>query len=259
MRMIARFGAFAMRAIYALIGAIGFLTLLPMPSRIACDTQVLNSAPIFFPLVGLLLGAIVACIDHVMLKILPISAASGITVIVLVMLTGGLHLDGVGDLADALASQADAKRKLEIMREPYIGAFGAIAIVSVLLLKYALLVELTTAIRWKVIIMTPMIARWSVLLPISGFAYAHADSGMGSAFRPSGYGQWMVAMIYTCAVTWALGGFTITAITLTLGITALALSYPLAQHLNGLSGDCYGAIIELTEVASLFLLCIGGG
>lgn len=243
-----------------LIGAMGFLTVLPIPSSIASSPAPLATAPLFFPLVGLLIGGIVACLDRVALVVFQPSGANGLVVIALAILTGGLHLDGVGDVADAIASRSEVKRKLEIMREPHIGAFAAIAIVSVLLMKYALLFGLSphSPLRWRAIALTPSLARTAVLLPMAAFPYAHGEVGMGDAFQKIKQRTWLYAILCGVVLSWLIAGGLGCVVATAACAMALVIGYSFKLHFGGLTGDCYGAITELAECFIIGAFAIAG-
>src|SRR3989338_5804758 len=119
--------------------ALQFLTIIPVNIR-HIDEKRSAKAVIFFPLVGLFLGLILAAVNNLLLFFkFEGLLINTILVISLAILTGGLHLDGLADTFDALLSRKNKEQMLEIMRDSHIGAMGVLSLISVILLKISLL------------------------------------------------------------------------------------------------------------------------
>lgn len=250
--------------------AIAFLTILPVAPR--ADPTAMASARGWFPLVGLLLGAALLGIDLLFTPIsllLPLSdtalyarpafpplLSAALIVIALAILTRGLHLDGLMDSADALLGGFTRERRLAILRDPNVGAFAVIALVSVMLLKIILIAEMPPLGKLSALLLFPCLSRWAMLLTMELFPYAR-EQGLGSAFARS-RGKWQLALGFAVALfaSLALGG----AYGVVLLAAASALAWGIgawaARLLGGATGDIYGAVNELTETALLFLMLI---
>jgi adenosylcobinamide-GDP ribazoletransferase len=171
-------------------------------------------------------------------------------------LTGGLHLDGFADVFDGLAGgRGDRARTLEIMRDPRIGAQGAAALALLLIAKVATLAQVAERRDLLALLAFPTVSRWLAAVLIVGFPYVRAE-GLGRAFSgEAGRAQALAATAIAVVVVGVLG----TALILpALGAAAavLAFAYWLNRRLGGLTGDVYGAAIELAEVVMLVLCCI---
>lgn len=236
-----------------LLAALGFLTVLPVPTRRPWPG--LGPALPYFPLVGLMIGLVLLAADLSLGSFLGNYGRAAVLVAVWAALTGGLHLEGVADAADGLLTSRPATERLEIMRDPATGAFGVIAVGLVLLLKFGLLLDLPGA--GTSLAAVPLAARYAVLLPIALFPYA----------RPEGLGQGLAGPARRAALLTGLP--TIGAVWLVAGPAGLAgLSLALAgglmlagfarRRVGGLTGDVYGAIIEAAEVSALFSHAVWG-
>ncbi|RYY46750.1 MAG: adenosylcobinamide-GDP ribazoletransferase [Sphingomonadales bacterium] len=229
--------------------AFQFLTRLPMP-RVKASEEDFAASMRWFPLVGLVIGAIVAAAHWAGAQGDPWLAAL-VALVVWVWITGALHLDGLSDLADGMgAAHGDRQRLLEVMRDPHVGSFGVTAIALQLIAKLILLHALIQT-AWIGLALVPFAARmgplvWSRwLLPLS--------AGLGARFvtavRPIDLSPWFVALVAAC---WFSPSLALTPVL----IAAYALW--LERKLGGVSGDCHGAGIELLETGLLLALVIAG-
>jgi adenosylcobinamide-GDP ribazoletransferase len=232
--------------------AFGFLTRLPAP-RGALDAPTLGRALAFFPLVGSALGAVQALAGHVLVSLLGASLAAVLLVVLAAVLTAGLHLDGLCDVCDGLGgSRGEPARALAIMRDSRIGSFGALALVLVVLTKVAALEALLAQGAWRPIALAPVAARAAAVGLIVLFPYARAE-GLGRSFHDHGGARELAIALITAALVTALLDVALLGVALgALGIAALLGAW-LRRRLGGLTGDAYGAAIELTEAACLVL------
>ncbi len=221
----------------------------------------------WLPAVGLLLGGILT-LAALLLQIFPPSVRAALLVALWVVLTGGLHLDGVADTADGLAvniakSFADAERpagdglsrRLQVMSDSHTGAYGVLALVLVLLLKFAALSSLQV---WPLLLLVPAWGRWGQLLAIALYPYLR-DQGSARFLKDSTSlpGSLWPGTLLLLVATAALGGSGILPwrplLLWTLGtaLGALAVGYWLYRQLGGHTGDTYGATVEWSEAIAL--------
>ncbi|MCK4417495.1 MAG: adenosylcobinamide-GDP ribazoletransferase, partial [Candidatus Latescibacteria bacterium] len=178
--------------------AIQFLTVIPVPRRLRMTDEDLGRSMAYFPLVGLLLGGILYGLSRAIVLVFPERIADLGCVLALVLLTGGLHLDGLADTADAFFSREDRRRMLEIMRESQIGPMGAAVIVFALLLKFELLSGLSPQVKGPTLILMPVIGRWAVVFQAAMLPYARASQGLGTAFnRYVGIREVLLSTLFT--------------------------------------------------------------
>lgn len=225
------------------LAAVQFLTRVPVPN----GTYSLSSAVVWLPLVGALLGALLALLDAGLNWLgAPSLLSATLLVVLLLALTGALHADGLMDTCDAVFSHASAERRLEIMRDPRAGAFGVVGLVCVVALKIASLEALPTSIRPGLLLLAPTLGRWAIVLLATLFPYGRA-SGLGAPLKaaatPTTLALASVLPVVGCLLIGPMG--------VLVGLIAAAVAYGLGRWLvsllPGLTGDCYGAASELTE------------
>ena len=242
--------------------AVGFLTIVPVSPR---DQDSLAYARGYFPLVGLGLGLLLAGLDTVLSGrlFLPegtfIALApnhllnSALLVVILVLLTRGLHLDGFMDSCDALFGGYTPERRLEIMRDPHVGAFAVAGVVCLLIIKCAAVAGLHQPLRLPMLILFPCLSRWAMLLVMECYPYARTE-GLGLAFRGTG-GRLQLFFGFLCALFASLLAAGIIGLVLLLAasLTAWAAGAWACRRLGGLTGDVYGAVNEVVETAMLVI------
>lgn len=230
-----------------LILAIQFLTRLPTPQLRDLDAANLPRSAHWFPLVGLLIGALLAATLWLGSRIDPWLGAL-LTVLLWVWITGALHLDGLADMSDALgASHRDRERFLAVLADPHLGTFGAVSLVLQLASKLVLLMLLARSGHYWVVLLVPAWARWGTLI------WARLPS-----LKP-GLGERLGMQIQRRAI-W-LWGVVLIALSLCFPVMGGALLLVLLwrqfllYRLGGMTGDLLGAGVELVESAAL-LLCL---
>ncbi len=238
--------------------ALRFLTALPLPDR-ELESGQLGRATAWFPLVGLLIGAVLALADVAFIALLPVGVASALTLGLLILLTGGLHLDGLMDTCDGLFGRSERERRLEIMRDSRVGGFGVLAGTMFLLLQWNALAGLVAPLRLPALLLMVVAARACMVVAIHAFPYARPQ-GIGKAFKEAtGAIQAAVALlsaVVLAALSLQLAGLGLFALTLL--VTAAAGSF-MRRRLGGLTGDCYGAINEVSQLTVLLgLLALHG-
>lgn len=239
----------------------GFLTALKFLTRIPTGGLLpskhdLGRSMWAFPLVGLLLGGVLAGVDWGARRLFGQAVSSALVVVGLAALTGGLHLDGLADTFDGLFSGRSRERILEIMREGGIGPFGITAICCLLLLKFVFLWQIDS-LRWQTIILMPILGRWAMVYLIAGFPYARPQGGMGKSLAESaGVWQLLVASLLAIGASVILLSWPGLLIFALIWLGTGLYGRRIAKVLGGLTGDCYGAACELTELAVLGLVLI---
>lgn len=231
--------------------AVQFLTILPVRLPRSVPEGAFPGAVALFPLVGLAIGGLVASVDALLGLVLPTSVIAAIDLAFLAMLSGGLHLDGLADAADGLLGNLPRERRLEVMREGGIGAFGGVAVALVLLLEYGGLVSLEPVIRFPALVAAVALSRWSMSLLLWAFPYARAE-GTGSAFRSGLRPAHLLAATLFAGLTvgalFSFGGVLLWAVS---GGTALLVGWYAVRRVGGCTGDVYGAGGELAFAATL--------
>ncbi len=239
-----------------LFAGLAFLTVLPVPRRWCGESGDLERSVVWFPLIGLMIGGLIACFDMGVTALLPVLPASVLTVIAMVAVSGALHLDGLADTADGFLSSRPRERILEIMRDSRVGPMGVLAIVGMLLLKVAVLASLAPAARFGTVLLLPLAGRTAPVVMISALGYAR-ENGLVTVFQRK---RTMFAPLLTVA-TLAVAGFLaagaagLTAAAAAVGVTAIFALWCRAK-IGGYTGDTLGAACELAEVVPALVLLV---
>jgi adenosylcobinamide-GDP ribazoletransferase len=235
--------------------AFGLLTTLPFPTVKDWRPGEAGRAGLWFPLVGLLIGGLAWGAWQVSMRVFPAAVAGVLTLVIWVMLTGGLHLDGLADCCDGLLVSATPARRLEIMKDPRTGAFGVIGLALVLLLKGAILASLSPADSAG-IFLAASLGRWCILP--AGLLPAANPTGMGADFARGldKRALWLAALLpLGLALLLGIKGL----VALLAGLLATAAILTLARsRIGGISGDVFGCIVEVVEVVTLLVFAAGG-
>lgn len=234
--------------------ALRFLTIVPLDSEEETQTN-LGQSLAFFPLVGALIGLVAAGLNQLLLLIFPASVTNLLIIFILVILRGGLHLDGLMDTADGLFSQKERSKMLEVMRDSRAGAFGAIALVSSILIKWSTLNQLDPVLKWRALVLVPALGEWAIVYAAVRYTYAREGEGKGRVFTEQAHwGQFAVATLITLFLSVLLfsgGAFLLLAV---FAVLAAALAAYIAGKLGGFTGDAYGALAESGEILGFLLI-----
>ena len=237
------------------LAAIRFLTVLPLPGKWGTRERELAGSPVYFPVVGLLLGVVAAAAAIGVAEILPMLPAAALLIILLVAFSGGFHLDGLSDTADGFLSSRTRKRILEIMKDSRTGVMGVMAIVCVLLLKVAAVSSIPEEKLWRVIFLMPLAGRCSLVISMAVLPYARAEGGLGKLFlsrrRPLS-GAWGAALLGFAG--WhALGWAGLATAGATVLVTLLFCAY-CYRKIGGATGDTLGAMCEIAELVPALVM-----
>ena len=187
------------------------------------------------------------------LAVVPDGVLRPARVVLLIMLTGGLHLDGLADCCDGLLASASIERMLEIMKDPHLGAFAVIGLILVLLLKAAALVSLTYAASFG-ILLAAALARWCILP--AGLLPSARPGGLGADFS-AGLKRSFILVSGVLPIALAFVLEVRGVVSLLLGAGAAALILRLAKsRIGGVTGDVLGMIVEIVETVVLLVFAV---
>jgi adenosylcobinamide-GDP ribazoletransferase len=238
-------------------GALGFLTVAPMPARWRGDASTLGRSIPFFSVVGLAIGLGAAGLDAGLTRTLPSPVATVLVVITLIAVSGALHLDGLADTADGLFSSRSRERILEIMKDSRTGPMGVAAVVLVVALKLAAIGTLPQDLRFRTLVLMPLAGRSGMVASMTVLRYARPEGGLGSAFaarRP--WGALVVSTSLLAAAGWWLCGWRgLVCGGVSLGI-ALALAAQSQRKIGGWTGDTLGATCEVVEIIPALVMSL---
>lgn len=237
----------------ALVVALGFLTALPLPRGEVRPGQFARSLG-WFPVAGAVVGGLLLALDFGLSLILPIGVRSVLLLIAMIAITRGLHLDGLMDVCDGLWGGFTPERRLAIMRDSRVGAFGVLGAAVDLLLRYAALVALSDGWRLVGLLLPPIVGRWAMVWAMVAYPYGRSE-GLGAAFKRDASWRQVALATVGAAILGAAFWWPWGAAGVVLGwLVAAAVGRFMLRRLPGLTGDCYGAINEVVEGAVLLVL-----
>lgn len=241
--------------------ALGFLTI--VPARVgATRPGDLGRAAGWFPFVGLLLGLVVSAAQWLCLRLFPPALAGALVVALWALLTGGLHLDGLADCGDGLLASATPERRLDIMRDARLGAFGGMSLILFLVLKVLAVAALPVVALFSIqpnagqaaawlpfgpLVVATVCARW-LILPMGQQRGARLG-GLGADFALGLRPAVIIAAAVVMAVVTLLGGWrALAAVAVAHGVAWLILQVA-RRRLGGVTGDILGLTVEMSELA----------
>jgi adenosylcobinamide-GDP ribazoletransferase len=243
--------------------ALQFLTRVPVHLAQAPTQSELGRSLAWYPLIGLLIGLVLLASGSLLAHQMPVLKAA-IVLGLWIACTGALHLDGLADLADGwVGGHGDRERTLAIMKDPHAGSMAVVAVVCVLILKFAALTRvLADPLPWPDLrraagcVLPALLARTAVPLLLATTPYVR-PRGIGSALvaAQSRTSAWLIAgVVMLVTLLWA-GRIALLALAAS-AVTLWILRRACVRRLGGITGDCAGAAIELIEVASVLALAL---
>lgn len=258
--------------LYGLMLSLQFLTRIPLKWTFPWNSSTAKWALRTFPLVGLFIGACLILLVFLFYEYLPAAILAMLILTVWVWFTGGLHIDGLMDLADALGSNRSLQKKIEIMKDPHVGSFGMLALLFVLGWKFVLLLDMLHLsgsdeklvgffagmsmseldIFLIAMLVIPAFSRWGVLFLLN-ILPALQKKGLAWEWKRQLQSKdvliallpVLVIMIFFPIILSMLVGYLVF-----IGLVA----YGLYRHFQGINGDMLGATIEGGEVFGLCLM-----
>lgn len=233
-----------------------FLTIIPLcrSKHVRPAAWELASSMQWYPAAGLAIGGILVAADSVFGLVLTPDVTALLVLCVLVVLTGGLHQDGLADTIDGLGKRGSPAERLAVMKDGSIGALGATGLVLVLGLRFAGLLHLPAPERMGLLLCMPVLGRWAMVVSAFGSSHARAEGGLASGFLNEIQLKdviWATAWagVFVCAIL----GWQVGALLLGLsGVAARVMVILCSRVFGGITGDVLGAINEGTEILFLF-------
>jgi adenosylcobinamide-GDP ribazoletransferase len=235
------------------IVALEFLTILGRPGgRREVAPEEIGRSAAFFPIVGLVLGAILVLCNRLLEGFVPAPLLGVVLVALLMLMTRGFHLDGLADTFDGLGAKGGQEEALRAMRDSSTGVFGLLALIVVVLLKCRSL-EVMGDGRAEALLLSPILGRWAMVL----LAYrAHSPhAGLGRmVVQAVKMRHLILASATAAAAAWLIGG--LSGLYIAVGASALtgAMRSCFQRRFGGVTGDTGGAVEEMTEALSLVAL-----
>lgn len=237
---------------YGFLAALQILTRLPAPLARSAGIQDVAGSIGWFPAVGAVLGLGLVALDALARMALERPVVDALLIAFLVVVTGAFHLDGLVDTVDGLAAGPDAERRLAAMRQAVAGTPGAVAACTILLADFAALEALPGDVRPFALFLAPLCGRTTILAAYRLYPYGRAEETLSFRLKASATTTSTVIgctfAATACFVAGGPAGIALLGLSLALmhGIATIAL-----RRLPGLTGDVYGAICELSQLAVL--------
>ena len=235
------------------LGALGFLTVVPLPARAHGMPGAVTLGS--FGVAGLLLGGVVAGVEVALAPVLPVAARSAVLLGVLAACCGAMHLDGLMDSFDGLFGARAPERRLEIMRDSRVGAYGLAAALLVMLVQYAALSSVTSR-RPLAVLAAVGLSRAASALAL-GVARPARDEGLASVYSvarrlAAGVVAFAsAAVVAVVALGWRGGLASGVAVVVVLGVVLV-----FRRRVGGMTGDGFGAVVELSLAGALLCLAV---
>ncbi|MDW7661153.1 MAG: adenosylcobinamide-GDP ribazoletransferase [Bacillota bacterium] len=226
---------------------LSFFTRIPVGNHVEYSNERFNKGIILFPLTGFVVGIFLVVPKFLNISIKPIEAI--VIIILYLMITGAIHIDGLTDSLDGLLSNRDQKRILEIMKDSRIGTFGAIG----LILYFLILYTTVQIVDYRWLFLMPFVGKVNGFLAAGVSKYARGEGGMGKLFI-EGIGIWN-ALIYSLIMV-VLSYLILGTLGLMASLMVLMFTIAMAKwtynKIGGMTGDTIGLVIEVSQC--IFLL-----
>ena len=246
------------------LAALKFLTSIPILWGRDATRRELGLSVVYFPVVGIIIGGILAGVAWLLGLILPQAVVNALIIVLLAVLTGGLHLDGFADTCDGIGGQKTVESRWQVMRDSRVGGFGVIGVCLILLVKYISLNSISVSLLPVALILMTVTSRWTMVYAIFAYSYARPE-GLGKIYKQE-VRRWMFALatVITLAVAFGLAHLPDVSYSYLAGLTVvggtwviiMAAAEYMKRKFAGLTGDNYGAINEIAEVSVLILLLL---
>jgi adenosylcobinamide-GDP ribazoletransferase len=233
-----------------------FLTRIPVPVRIKFEDKIFAKGIITAPVVGLVIGFLtcgIYSLANMTGKQLP---AIIIAVAAEIIITGGLHLDGLADTFDGIFSNRPKEKILQIMKDSRIGTNGAIALILTICSKIAILFSLHEGYILEYLIIMPVISRMNIAWTAGLSRYARKEGMAASVVKYTGVKEIIIASAITVILSVIFLKFAALFVIPALVLFVFLFTRYIEKKISGITGDTIGAVIELSEIAVLFVLLI---
>ncbi|CAK0754775.1 Adenosylcobinamide-GDP ribazoletransferase [uncultured Gammaproteobacteria bacterium] len=231
------------------LAALLFLTRLPLPLPATLTITWTSAMMVWFPLVGAGIGLGGGVVFAIGLWLgLPCPLAATVTLAAMLLLTGGLHEDGLADLADGLGGGGTRERKLEIMRDSRIGSYGALALIIALLTRYQSLTALADPLRVTAVLVVSGAVSRAAMVVLAGWLPPARSDGLGRSHGQASGTVVLAAVAFASVIGEVILGSTMVVPALVCTLAVLILGLIARCHLGGQTGDVLGAGQQIGEV-----------
>lgn len=237
--------------------ALSFLTVCPLQSRSAWTPETLGSSMVYYPLVGTLIGLCLWGLAVLLGLLFPVPLVSALLLASLLLLTGGLHIDGLSDTVDGLSGSYNREDALRIFKDPHVGSMAVAAVAMLLLVKYTCLSALKPDVLGPVLVLMATLSRYAMVQLACFSPYARATGGLGEPFvrgiRPEHHRYALLLALCSVLLFGRMRGVLLGALII---LATFGLQVYFQRRLGGITGDVLGATNEVSEMLVLLLAVI---
>lgn len=231
-----------------------FFTSLPIKIQLKVEDEDFGKGLAFAPLVGLFIGLILSAVFYGLIQIFNENVSIVLVIITYIILTGGIHLDGLGDTFDGLFSNRPRERMLEIMRDSRVGTNAVLAVASLLLLNTTALISIEPDMVPAVLMLMPVAGRTGSVVGAGISKYARSGEGLGKSFIDHcGFNQIVLGILLHFTIFISLLGIPGAIHAAALLVFTIVQVKFFSRKIGGTTGDILGAVCELNQ--TFFLLC----
>ncbi len=233
-----------------------FMTRIPINKSFSCEQENFRRGTVFMPVIGLLVGGIQWIVYKLCIMVLPVNVSVAIILLLGIIITGALHLDGLGDMSDGFFAFKGNDKIIEIMKDSRIGTYACATIVMDIILKYSLLCSIVPRFSF-IIIAAPVIGRFSIVF-IAFIGRTAKKTGTGNFFIGNiGKLQMFLALVVTIAILLCGMNPKYAAIMIPAAlIMALLINVFCNKKIGGLTGDLFGADNEMVEILTMIIAAV---
>lgn len=225
-----------------------FLTRIPIRFNIELEKEEFGKALALAPLIGGIIGVILFAVNIVLGQVFSLNMSAIFVIIIYILITGGLHLDGLGDTFDGLFSNRPKEQMLEIMRDSRVGTNATLVLISIILINYATISSIMPASLASMLILMPVAGRLGSLVGAGMNSYARKGEGLGKSFVDyCGIKQVIIGFFISLIIFYVVLGIKGLYIAFIPLISACFISKIFAIKIGGVTGDILGAICEINQ------------
>lgn len=248
-----------MKMLKGLIMSIQFFTSIPIPYEVPMDRRHINMSIKMFPVLGLLQGFLYGVLAYALIQWTPLSALATAFIIwlALIVVTGGIHLDGWMDCSDAFFSYRDREKRLEIMKDPRMGAFGVLSVIVILSARFLFIYEIVVMavdVSYIFITLIPFVGKIVMGVVLINVKSAKAD-GLGTLFKQAAskgtlwiYPIYLLLILVLILFQWPQAVLGVLLLIIVAVLFVLVAFRKTIHWFGGITGDVLGASVEGVEI-----------
>ncbi|CDI48775.1 adenosylcobinamide-GDP ribazoletransferase [Clostridium tetani] len=244
-----------MKYIYNFLLMIQFLTRIPVKRSLPCEKEDFRRGAAMLPIIGLIVGCIQWTVFYILSKIFPANITAIFIILVGMVLIGGLHQDGLGDIFDGFFSfKGDKEKIIEIMKDSRVGTFAVLALIFDILIKYTALSFIIENNMSYAIIITPIMSRCTLVF-LFLIGKNAKKNGTGNLFIQNvSVKEFIISFIFMIVPSVLLIGYKYSVIIIVVSfIITLAFLNLCNRKIGGITGDCLGANNEIVEMFTMLV------